>query len=352
MAQPVKPPAKREPPPDYFSRREQYRLLVMVSLLMLVLVLMDTARKPETWQWMWGDRSADDQRTDAAIDTRLPAQSRADLPRDGFTATPAPSEPAAESDEAGDFLPGVTPELLATLEDDTVLRPRETEAWLSMFHILRKTPQGKLEKLVEHPVGFAPLFRQPDYYRGRLVTVSGAIRRLERIEARANELDIAWYYRWILQPAGGADSPIVIYSLEKPDQLTVQADMREPASFTGLFFKRWAFRAGDGTRLAPLILAKTVTWQPRPAPPAKSLPAAAWLWTIPAGVAVLAAAVAYRVYRNSQRVTPQVQRYRHAATVDLDQLPDERILPNTKQVLRDMRGRRDERPDATSDESA
>ena len=39
-------------PPNYNSRSMQFRLLVLVSGLMLVLVMMDEARKPKNWMWM------------------------------------------------------------------------------------------------------------------------------------------------------------------------------------------------------------------------------------------------------------------------------------------------------------
>jgi len=42
----------RPRPPDYGSRSMQFRLLLMVGLLMLVLVGMDEARKPHNWAWM------------------------------------------------------------------------------------------------------------------------------------------------------------------------------------------------------------------------------------------------------------------------------------------------------------
>ena len=37
-------------------------------------------------------------------------------------------------------------------------------------------------------------------------------------------------------------------------------NMREDAEFTGFFFKRLAYVAKDGSRTAPLLLAKTATW--------------------------------------------------------------------------------------------
>lgn len=44
---------QRKPPPDYSSRRVQFRLLVAVGSLLFVLTMMFEARKAENWQWMW-----------------------------------------------------------------------------------------------------------------------------------------------------------------------------------------------------------------------------------------------------------------------------------------------------------
>ncbi len=50
---------RRKPPPNYFSRRVQAKILLLVFLFMGVLMLMSEARKPKHWQWMWQmDRGA------------------------------------------------------------------------------------------------------------------------------------------------------------------------------------------------------------------------------------------------------------------------------------------------------
>lgn len=43
---------ERKSPPNYSSRGMQFRLMVLVASLMIVLVAMDEARKPENWAWM------------------------------------------------------------------------------------------------------------------------------------------------------------------------------------------------------------------------------------------------------------------------------------------------------------
>ncbi len=50
---PITDHPRRRPPPDYSSRRVQFQLLVLVFSIMTVLLLMNEARKPKNWQWMW-----------------------------------------------------------------------------------------------------------------------------------------------------------------------------------------------------------------------------------------------------------------------------------------------------------
>ena len=76
--------SNRKKPPNYFSRRVQIRLLVLVSLFMIVLLLMDEARKPKNYRWMFGreagqeepvqkrEATTENENRDAEIDTALP----------------------------------------------------------------------------------------------------------------------------------------------------------------------------------------------------------------------------------------------------------------------------------------
>jgi hypothetical protein len=48
-------PAPSKPPPDFMSRGAKLKLLTLVGSLMLVLVLMNEARKPDNWKWMGFD---------------------------------------------------------------------------------------------------------------------------------------------------------------------------------------------------------------------------------------------------------------------------------------------------------
>ena len=70
------------PPPNYFARSVQLRLLMLVCALMLILTLMVEARKPENWQWLWRGAKQTDTEVDQ-LGTRLPETSavvKNDLP--------------------------------------------------------------------------------------------------------------------------------------------------------------------------------------------------------------------------------------------------------------------------------
>jgi len=179
---------------------------------------------------------------------------------------------------------------LDSVRDNTVFRMAEKDAWFRLFEQLQRRDLADLRRTSTGYVGFLQLYKQPSEYRGKLVTVSGVVRMGYYREAPKNFYGIDGYYVFWLKPAG-AKSPIVIYCLEIPAgfpdvaKLEREGDGERPqldeeAEFTGFFFKRWAYRAQDDTRLAPLILAKIPRWQPRPeANRAANQPPGVWFWT-------------------------------------------------------------------------
>ncbi len=299
-------------PPNYFSRREQFRLLVLVSMLMLVVALMFEAAKPQNWVWMWG--GTDQAATAAAaddepVDTRLDTQRQPVRPADSFTALPSRPTPAAEDAPASDTESAlrVPPDLLDAIKDNTVLRSEESDAWFGLFRILAETDAELIESSSEGQVGFLQLYRQTKEYRGKLVTVEGTVRGVREIPAVDNQLGIERYWQCWLQPVG-ADSPIVIYTLQLPANFPVKPDVREHAAFTGYCYKRWAYVAGDGTRVAPLLLAKTAKWFPAAKPAPTRLPSASTAVIVLIAVGAIAMCLARIVYATSRRSSPAVSR--------------------------------------------
>jgi hypothetical protein len=290
---------KTPPPRNYFSRREQFRLFVLVMSLGLVFWMMNEARKPERWQWLTGSAAQDA----TAVTKVAPAKPRPDgqKPRPpeevpGAFVAPAQveaSEAAAtvgKETGAADRFPGVRPECLDAIRDKARFAPQEYDAWFHLLGILAKTDPATLRHASIGRISRLQLSEQSKEYRGEVVTVRGTIRRAHRLRAPENDYGIESYYQTWLEPDDGSAAPIVVYCLELPEGFPVGMTLAEDVEATGFYFKRWLYEAADGLELAPVVLARTI--QPRPAPPASSVPGGIVGLIVVVGVALaLAAAV-------------------------------------------------------------
>jgi hypothetical protein len=245
----------------------------------------------------------------------------------------------AELESGGEPLTRVNFELLKQVEDNTVLRPQEARARFHLFHLLDQASADDINESASRRVGFVQLFRQPEEYRGRLVTVQGTIRRAHRLKAPQNQYGIEGYWRCWLQSAGGPSSPIVVHALEMPPGFPSGMDLREPAAFTGFFYKRWAYEAKGGIMTAPLVLAKIGRWQPPP-PPAPSKRPTAGIVTVGALVAAaIGILIAVVVYLQSRAVSPETAAYAsglQADQDDFDALQQADLKPSVSESLRQI----------------
>ncbi len=187
-----------------------------------------------------------------------------------------PAEPSSEQTQTAlralqSTLDGM---LLQTIADNTVFRPAEKDIWFRLLEDLAERELSELRQNSTGPVGFVQLVRQPDQYRGQLVTIRGTARLAHYRYAPENFYGISGYYMVWIQPVA-SNSPIVVYCLELPPEFPdvrarerqgLTPELDEDLEVTGYFFKRWAYRAQDGTRLAPLLLAKSPSWTARPLP--------------------------------------------------------------------------------------
>jgi hypothetical protein len=200
---------------------------------------------------------------------------------------------------------------LDEIRDNTVFHPGEKDAWFRMFEQLNSQSEAQLRSASVGPVGYLQLYRQPADYRGHLVTVRGEIRLGHYRQAPSNFYGIDGYYIFWLKPSG-TNSPIVVYSLDVPDQFPdviamerggEKPELNEEVEFTGFFFKRWAYRAEDGTRLTPLLLAKSPRWQPprQPSGQPAALPGVSFWVLVIGGTLVFGVGVACYVYWMSRR---------------------------------------------------
>jgi hypothetical protein len=223
--------------------------------------------------------------------------------------------PEAEQEDAFRSIQSSLDDLfLDDIRDNTVFRPDEKDAWFRLLERLQRREARELRNESVGTVGFLALYRQPEEYRGKLVTVEGSVRLGYHRPAPRNIYGIEGYYILWLKPSG-SNSPIVVYALEVPEgfpdirQMESEGEkpeLEEPVAVTGFFFKRWAYRAQDSTRLAPLVLAKTVSWEPAPrsGKPAVQLPGAgrwAIMLGLPLAFGIAFALLVYAYTRHSRR---------------------------------------------------
>lgn len=269
---------RRPRPRNYLSRPEQRRLFWMVMPPAVLAVLVGT--------WIERRFRPPPEPGPAQVDTVL--HEAADRPGlEGLVdpaATQGPGDvvlidPVEESPSLGGLELGANARALAAVQDDTVFRESDSEAWFGLFETLRSASPQSL--LASHPttVGFNELFAQPESFRGRLVRFKGSIRRLEWVAAPTNSSNIDGYWQAWLRPHDGPPSPIVVYFLEPPVESSIRAGEQKadttidlPVEVLGYFFKRWAYRATDAIRTAPLVVARS------PLPLAKPAPSSSTAW--------------------------------------------------------------------------
>ncbi len=191
---------------------------------------------------------------------------------------------------------------LSAVKDNTFFRAEENQAWFGILDRLRKARADDLDRDSLGEVTYAQLIKQPDVYRGKSVAIRGTVMREELLPAPTNDLGIEKYHRLVIRPEGGGVWPIVVYSLVLPEKFPRGDDIHADVQVNGIFFKNWSYSWQEGLGLAPVILAKTVGWQPTAIAKTSRTEV-----TVPGVVGVIAAAIAALVgwfaWRQSCRPT-------------------------------------------------
>jgi hypothetical protein len=268
-------PKGRRPAPNYLGRREQRKLLMLVLTGGLVVFLMTKARDPDLLPRMFQlfappvvevgggdggvarDGGADEVGKGAdgpPIDTKLKHVPQVELGPDEFLAR---DESVEELPQEKRFFPGVRAEYLAHVDDDTPFRSSESDAYYHLLKVLAEHDPNEIERASTGPVTFTQLFTQPKVYRGELVTFRGEVRSAVVRKPPHNSYGITTYYKTCIKPDDRAEV-VLAYFLELGDDFPLGEQVRVPVEFTGFFYKRIPYEAGDGIRTAPLLLARNV----------------------------------------------------------------------------------------------
>jgi hypothetical protein len=145
---------------------------------------------------------------------------------------------------------------------------------------------------------FADLFRHPDVYRGRPVTLRGTLRRLVKQTPGDNDLGVKHVYEGWVYAHGSQHNPAVVLFTRRPAGLPTGGDLAEDVQFSGYFLKLYGYQAQDTTRKAPLFVAGEVEWQPQPAATA-SAPWSVWVYFV---LTLAVVAIGWSVWHNWQPV--------------------------------------------------
>jgi hypothetical protein len=281
------------------ARQGQRRVMALVLMLGITVILIGQVRDPTFWRRLDRMFTPPQERADGnSIDNRLETAAADSSFPDRFVIA-RDREPVAAAADGDQFFPGVESADLSAVRDDAPSTRNEQACLLRLLDILQQTDSKSLGKASLGPVSYAQLFRQPDQYRGRLVSISGIVRRVERLDVFPNKYGIKQYYQTWLWPSDNPAAPIVVLCLNLPPGFPTEPTIAEQAEVTGFFFKRWAYQAQDSFRTAPTLLARGLRWQKQPAisPVATAATVEAWPVSLVVGVSALVAMlIAWYVY--------------------------------------------------------
>ncbi len=216
--------------------------MLLILPLGFVIVLMARLRDPQTADRVNQFFTGAEQQASST----KPRPVVADSPDDN-----APTAPRAR-------FPGVQPKLLKTIRDNTYFRNAEKDAWFHFFELLHDKSPQKIEKMHSLEADYVQLVDQPNFYRGKLVTVYGYTRQVTKQTPAPNNLGIESYYRIVVEPTDDVDWPIFVYCLELPPNLQEGDDLMSNMVVKGLFFKKLSYQSEGGMGTGPVIVARSI----------------------------------------------------------------------------------------------
>ena len=244
---------------------------------------------------------------------------------------------------------------LSRVEDHTVFRNREHAAWYRIMELLQRSAPAELASQTHGSVGGVQLMNQPDFYRGKLISLRGTIRGAYRTSAPQNPIGVEEYTVLFIEPPDTAE-PVVAFCLETPagfppvafrgaevlpgqpppQQLSF---LREDAELTGFFFKSWVYLTENSTISAPLLLVRSPTWQPpvvtAPEPPQAT---STTLMTIVGIASFCAVAVVLLVDQRSRKMAGRDRTELDPVAVGqtLHSIPPDEVHPSTRESLKTL----------------
>ncbi|WP_166826345.1 hypothetical protein [Thalassoroseus pseudoceratinae] len=195
-----------------------------------------------------------------------------------------------------------------------------TKVWEEMQSEIQKeqTEDSEPANRQRSDILFVDLFKNPDLYRGKPVTLSGTLRSLAKWpNSNVNGFEIDSVYEARIFPEDGQSNPVIVNFLEKPTQIPISDDLNEPVQFTGYFFKMYGYAdQADVLRVAPLFLARKI----EPVPVVSAGSADEWILIVGGGILLLIIGFVCYARFNDRRFQKEWQEKHTDPAPDLTQL--------------------------------
>lgn len=321
--------------PSYMSRPFQMRMVMMIVSLGIVILAIKVTSRASFWATMFPEDSAEVHTENTGSTGNGPESqpgltgipqvqmdevliARADDEQESSSSeaeTATEETPVVESSLP--ILPDrpqvsgleIDPVRFEPIEDYSVgVRPQESDSY---FYTLYHAGQVPLETLVEageEDVARSAIRSRPGYYRGKVITIEGELRRLERIKAKQNAYGLEEFYSaWVITPTSD-NVPYHVIAMFKDENLPVEELIEDsvPVRVSGYFFKIESYATGDlKPQMTQLLVARRITAAPaRPTPISLSEGSnpGKWLFVIFSVVFVIAIWSAYRSTVGARRM--------------------------------------------------
>jgi hypothetical protein len=276
----------KRPVRNYFSRREQWRLLLLVMSLGVVMLVMRELREPDNVarvaEVFIGDAvQTSDNKPDArsSMPPKPPSDSfQLSLPGHSDSSQPQAhgAEPAAPDLKRILSLAEWTPERLAQFSDNEPLTDAQRDELVQLLWRVRTFDAASIEAWANDGPTFRQLSDNPAGHRGEIVQFTARAVKFERHELTAEQaarFEMPAYYTCDVEVADGGGHAVVI-APQLPRRWTQIQPLAETVRVSGMFVKQLP-GGSDGSgqdKPANLFVAKRATWHPTaPREPAVSL---------------------------------------------------------------------------------
>ena len=109
---------------------------------------------------------------------------------------------------------------------------------------------------------FVDVFQHPDRWQGHLVTLRGHVRRVTSHEGDPALFNGQPLHELWLFTDDSQHNPTVIVTPSLPDEFPRNADVVDSVTVTGCLFKMYVYKSQNDNRIAPLLLAGRIEWNP------------------------------------------------------------------------------------------